>query len=188
MERTDDDKDKPVCRAAAEGDSVTMRLRYRSITYLPGRPQREDDLERLFQEAWSTTRAPARHDEPSWRPPLDMYETPDRYVVRLELAGAREEELDVALFADRLVITGRRVPDHARTAEQIAYHLAGVRYGDFRVALPAPPDVDPEAAEASYEGGFLTVTLPKKALVEAPYTTIAIRQPRATQTVENGDA
>ncbi|GAC1438450.1 MAG: hypothetical protein NVSMB65_12740 [Chloroflexota bacterium] len=155
-----------------------MRLRYRSIAYLTGRPGQDDDLERLFQEAWSITRAPSRHDQSAWHPPLDMYETADQYVVRVEVAGARDEDLDISLFADRLVITGRRAPDHARNAEQIAYHLAGIRYGTFRIVLPAPRDIDPTAAEASYEGGFLTVTLPKQPPPSAQQTTINIRPSR----------
>jgi HSP20 family protein len=139
-----------------------MRLRYRAITYVPGGGRQVDEMERLFREAWSLTHVQGRHSAPSWYPPLDMYERPDCYVVRLELAGAREEELDVTLSAEQLVISGRRVPEHTRAGEQVAYHMAGIRYGEFRVALRVPPDVDPEAGTANYDSGFLTITLPKR--------------------------
>src|SRR5689334_3387146 len=133
-----------------------MRLRYRSMTYgVPGvtRPDHaaDDEMERLLREAWAGVRTAAPRGLSTWHPPLDMVETPHRYVVRVELAGAREEEIDVALFADRLVISGRRTPDYARADEQVAYHVAGIMYGNFRIALRLPQGIAHEQTEASYE-------------------------------------
>jgi HSP20 family protein len=118
-------------------------------------------MERLFQEAWLTTRSAGRRLI-TWQPPLDMYEAEDKYVVRLELAGAHEDEIDIGLFADRLVISGRRAPAHTHETTQVAYHMAGIMYGDFQVALRLPSGIAHDAVTATYEEGFLTITLPKK--------------------------
>jgi HSP20 family molecular chaperone IbpA len=40
--------------------------------------------------------------------------------------------------------------------------MAGSMYGDFRIALRVPQGIDHEKTEASYEGGFLTISLPKE--------------------------
>jgi HSP20 family molecular chaperone IbpA len=150
-----------------KGHREEMRFRYRSITYgVPDMAHRasagDDEMERLLRDTWSVARTPVAHGLATWHPPLDMYETPDRYVVRVELAGAREEDLDITLFADRLIISGRRVPDYARDGQQVAYHVAGIMYGDFRLTLRVPQGIDHEKTEASYEGGFLTISLPKQ--------------------------
>jgi len=140
-----------------------MRLRYRSTTYITDRPHQagDDEMEDLFQETWLATRTPGRRLA-TWRPPLDMYETEQHYVVRVELAGVREEEIDINLFADRLVISGRRAPAHVHEAAQVAYHMAGIMYGDFQLAVRVPAGVDHNAVVAACAEGFLTVTLPRK--------------------------
>ncbi|RJP50608.1 MAG: Hsp20/alpha crystallin family protein [Anaerolineaceae bacterium] len=92
-----------------------------------------------------------------WSPPTDLYETETSLVVRLEIAGMREEDFDVSLENNILHITGSR-PD---LPEKRAYHQMEIRFGKFTtsVGLPAPVDVDLSRAE--YQDGFLTITLPK---------------------------
>ncbi len=92
-----------------------------------------------------------------WSPPTDLYETETSLVVRLEVAGMREEDFDVSLENNTLYITGSR-PDFP---EKRAYHQMEIRFGKFAtsVGLPAPVDVD--GARAEYQDGFLTVILPK---------------------------
>lgn len=93
----------------------------------------------------------------AWSPPTDVYETEDAYIVRMEIAGMREEDFEVSLQNDTLYITGSR-PD---APERRAYHQMEIRFGKFAsfVGLPGPVDVD--RSQAEYVDGFLTVTLPK---------------------------
>ena len=92
-----------------------------------------------------------------WSPPTDQYETEDAFVVRVEVAGMRDDDFEVTLENNTILISGVR-PDHA---ERRAYHQMEVRFGEFNsvVAIPAPVDI--ENSRAEYEDGFLTVTLPK---------------------------
>ena len=95
-----------------------------------------------------------------WSPPTDLYETEYAYIVRMEIAGMREEDFEVSLQNESLYITGSR-PDHP---ERRAYHQMEIRFGKFAsfIGLPGPVDVDRSTAE--YTDGFLTVTLPKTTL------------------------
>jgi HSP20 family molecular chaperone IbpA len=112
---------------------------------------------------------PAQHyaglQPAAWRPPLDIHETEDALIVKAELAGMREDAMDLALYDNALVITGQRDDDsdHAGIAY---YHEAQVRYGPFRAEIVLPTRIEPERAEANYENGFLCVRLPKAARVE----------------------
>jgi len=92
-----------------------------------------------------------------WSPPTDEYETEEAYIVRVEIAGMREEDFEVAIENHTLYISGSR-RDHAG---QRAYHQMEIRFGKFAAIVPLPGLVDVETSRAEYRDGFLTVTLPK---------------------------
>ncbi len=92
-----------------------------------------------------------------WSPPTDMYETETEYVVRVEIAGMREDDFEVTYEDGFLLIDGVR-PD---SAERRAYHQMEIRFGKFSTAVAIPGAVDLEASEAGYKDGFLVVVLPK---------------------------
>lgn len=92
-----------------------------------------------------------------WSPPTDEYETETTYVVRVEIAGMREEDFEVLLENDTLLISGSRsdVPDRR------AYQQMEIRFGKFATSVNIPGPVDVDQAHAEYKDGFLTVVLPK---------------------------
>ena len=92
-----------------------------------------------------------------WSPPTDVYENDDEYIVRVEVAGMRESDFEVALEDGMLVITGAR-PD---IQERRAYHQMEIRFGRFSTAVGLPGPVNVEASRAEYSNGFLTIVLPK---------------------------
>ncbi|HEX7975707.1 MAG TPA: Hsp20/alpha crystallin family protein [Anaerolineales bacterium] len=94
---------------------------------------------------------------PVWRPPTDVYETDDRIVVRVEIAGMREADFSIELDDRFLLIRGVR-PD---IAERRAYHQMEIRFGEFSIEVELPAPVISGEVKASYENGFLHVTLPK---------------------------
>jgi len=92
-----------------------------------------------------------------WSPPTDQYETEDAFVVRVEVAGMRDDDFEVTLENNTILISGVR-PDHA---ERRAYHQMEIRFGKFATAIGLPGPVNVDEARAEYKDGFLTVTLPK---------------------------
>jgi HSP20 family protein len=99
--------------------------------------------------------------EPRWRPDADLYETPEAFVVTVDLPGVDEEALEVAVLEDGLLIEGTR--PFPECGEAGFYHYAQIRRGPFRLALPLPSPVEPDAVTARYERGLLTVRLPRRA-------------------------
>jgi HSP20 family protein len=92
-----------------------------------------------------------------WSPPTDVYETENDYVVRVEIAGMREEDFQIT-FEDRfLMINGSR-PD---IPERRAYQQMEIRFGKFETIVGIPGPVDLDTSRADYSEGFLTVILPK---------------------------
>ena len=110
-----------------------------------------------------------------WQPPVDIHETEDTLIVKMELAGAKAEDLQVSLSPDNRVLTisGARVESHADRQGRIRCHQLESYFGPFdrAVGLPSGVPVDRERITAAYRDGFLTVRMPKKpALPERPQT------------------
>lgn len=92
-----------------------------------------------------------------WRPPTDLLETEQAYVVRVEVAGMQEAELNIAIEGSEMAVYGLR----QQPAEQAAYYQMEVRFGEFLSAVQLPGEVNTDGIQAAYQDGFLTVTLPK---------------------------
>ena len=95
-----------------------------------------------------------------WTPPVDLLETPDRFVVTAELPGMKREDLDIQVRDDRLIISGtRREP--AQPCEQ--YHRVERGHGSFLRTFQLPAPVDGTRVSADLRDGVLTVICPKAA-------------------------
>ena len=92
-----------------------------------------------------------------WTPPTDLFETENKFVVRVEIAGLRDQDFKVTLDHNYLVIAGSR----ADILERRAYHQMEIRFGEFSTVVAIPGQVDPDNTAAEYSDGFLVVTLPK---------------------------
>lgn len=93
----------------------------------------------------------------TWSPPTDVYETEEACVVKVEVAGMRDEDFEVAFEDQVLVIRGQR-PDFN---ERRAYHQMEIRFGRFEIAVELPATLNMEKATAEYKDGFLIIVLPK---------------------------
>lgn len=92
-----------------------------------------------------------------WGPPADIYETEENFVVRIEIAGMKDEDFEIAVENNVLMVSGNR-PD---LNERRAYHQMEIRFGKFEVAVDIPVPVEIENARAEYKDGFLLIQLPK---------------------------
>ena len=95
-----------------------------------------------------------------WRPPTDVYETESGVVVKVEIAGIRDEDLEAVVQGDLLLISGTRTD----SSERRAYHQMEIPFGKFSVGVELPASVNTEGANAEYKDGFLTIYLPKEKL------------------------
>lgn len=141
-----------------------MRLRYRTVLF---HIEDGEDLRQHYQQLVDElmrqaqgSRALPRHAG-GWRPPTDIHETPDAYVVKMELAGMAEDAIEVTLYEDAVVVSGTR-EDENMPEEGVSFHEAQIRYGPFQAAIPLPTPIVREGAEARYHNGFLRLRLLKK--------------------------
>ena len=110
------------------------------------------------------------HHAESWTPAIDVYETPDRYVVAAELPGLTREEIELAMADSRLTVRGQRL---TRTGDDVHYHQVERGHGAFSRTFEFTDKIDIEAVTADLSNGVLTVTLPK--VPPAPRRKIDVR-------------
>lgn len=94
---------------------------------------------------------------PAWTPPTDLFETETHVVVRVEVAGMKEDDFNIEINGRQLTIRGLR-QDHS---ERRAYHQMEISFGEFVIDLEIPQHVEINRVEAIYENGFLRISLPK---------------------------
>ena len=95
-----------------------------------------------------------------WSPPTDVYETEASFIVRVEVAGMKDEDFEVAIENNVLMISGNRSDLNQRRA----YLQMEIRFGKFEIAVEIPVSVEIERSVAEYKDGFLVVQLPKASL------------------------
>ncbi|MBW1859090.1 MAG: Hsp20/alpha crystallin family protein [Deltaproteobacteria bacterium] len=98
--------------------------------------------------------------EQTWRPQMDIYETPEEIIVVGELSGVLKEDIVVELDQGAVKVSARR--REAPRVPGMRYHLAEMAYGSFERILLMPVPIDPEKVTASYTNGQLRIAMGKK--------------------------
>lgn len=96
----------------------------------------------------------------AWIPAVDVYETEDKIVVLVDIAGVNKENIDLTFQENKLLIRGTR-PVRSYSNPEIYYQME-INFGPFERVIHLPCAVDAEKAEAVYKEGFLEILLPKK--------------------------
>jgi HSP20 family protein len=94
-----------------------------------------------------------------WVPAMDLVETDDSFVLKADLPGLTEGDVNVEVEDNVLTVSGERKAEHEDKRE--GYVRVERSYGTFRRSLTLPEGIDPEAVQASFENGVLEVRIPK---------------------------
>ncbi len=92
-------------------------------------------------------------------PPVNVLNGPDEILVQCELAGVKREDLDLSITGETLVIKGSK--DLPADAEKVRYHRRERGFGEFNRTIVLPDKIAPEAVEAEFNAGVLSIRLPK---------------------------
>ena len=115
-------------------------------------------MNRLFTSLFDTPTGltPAAR---GFAPATDIVESDTHYILRADLPGVAEGDLQVQLDGDVLTIAGeRRSQSEQRHGGYVRYERSS---GSFRRSVRLPEGVDADAIEASFDRGVLEVTVPK---------------------------
>ncbi|MBI2459245.1 MAG: Hsp20/alpha crystallin family protein [Parcubacteria group bacterium] len=90
---------------------------------------------------------------------IDVFQTPDRLVVKSTIAGVKPGDIDISINNDMLTIRGRREIQEEISEEN--YLIKECYWGGFSRSIILPVEVEAEKVEAALDNGVLTVILPK---------------------------
>lgn len=110
----------------------------------------------------------------TWTPNVDVYESPQALVVRMELAGVTKDNIQITLHDRLLLVRGHR-RDPCRQG-RCKFRQMEVDYGTFERRIIIPHAVDGSQARAQLQNGFLQIDLPLAGVVTHTAVTIIIEQ------------
>ena len=113
-------------------------------------------MDRLMEDGGSTRRQAGDRNR-RFRLPIDAYVTPEDIVVVANMPGIKPEDVEILLEGDTLTIRAER----PAPLENVNYVIQERTYGSFQRTLNINVPVDAEKAEAKFENGLLTLTIPK---------------------------
>jgi HSP20 family protein len=94
-----------------------------------------------------------------WIPAMDVLETDGYFVLRADLPGMSEKDVNIELDDNVLTISGERTAEHE--GRQEGYYRVERASGAFSRSLTLPEGVDPDGIQASFASGVLEVRIPK---------------------------
>ena len=117
----------------------------------------KDEIDELFADLWQVSRLSGlRH---GFRPQLDCFRTddPPLFTVVVDISGIDPAGVNVTAAGRTLTIAGER---RREECEGRVYQQMEVEYGPFERVVQLPEDVDLSEADAQYERGLLTISMP----------------------------
>ena len=115
----------------------------------------QDTVNRLFSD--QTAARP-------WAPSVDIFETDNELVLKADVPGVALKDIDIRIENGTLSLKGER--KFEREENNKGFHRMERSYGSFVRYFTVPDSVDSENVKADFQGGVLTVTLPKKEIAK----------------------
>jgi HSP20 family protein len=116
-------------------------------------------MDKLFEDSFVRPTSWLFNGEGRGTVALDMYQTANDVVVKASLPGFKPEEIDITITGDTLTLKGEHKEEKETKEEN--YFLRERRLDSFSRTITIPVGIKNEKAEATFEDGVLTLTLPK---------------------------
>ena len=120
----------------------------------------QDRINRIFNESFGRSRD--LDDEVSlydWRPPVDIFETGDGIVLKVELPGIGKDDVSVEIKDNVLTLKGERLLDPQIKDEH--YYRKERAFGKFQRSFSLQEAIQPERIKATFKDGVLTIEIPR---------------------------
>jgi len=116
------------------------------------------DIDNLFNASWEGLADKLSH-EATWIPSLDVSEDKDNIVIKADLPGVKQSDIDVSVADNLLTIKGERKQEQEVKDKKL--HRVERFYGVFSRSLTLPEFVDTTKISATYNDGVLEIVMPK---------------------------
>ena len=147
----------------------------------------QNEMNRLFNTFFdSSDQAGVGNGPPRrWLPAMDLMESADHYVLRADLPGLGDEDVNIQFEDNILTISGERKAE--RSEPQAGYHRLERASGSFSRSLTLPDGVDPAGIEAHFARGVLEIRVPKPEQRKPKTVQINLDTSPEPRTIESSD-
>ena len=118
-----------------------------------------DPMEHMVEEMLHLRRTFVPRSGACWAPPTDLYETREEIIVMAEMAGLKNDEIQVVIDGGLLRISGRRANPIQDIERQV--HQMEIDFGPFERKIRIRVPVESDRIQAVYRDGFLIIRVPK---------------------------
>jgi HSP20 family protein len=119
----------------------------------------QSEMNRLFNTVFDGPSGTSGNVLRRWMPAMDLVESGDHFILRADLPGMSEEDVQVEFEDGTLTISGERKAEHEEHEE--GFHRVERSFGSFSRSLALPQGTDPDAVTARFDRGVLEVRIPK---------------------------
>ncbi|MBD3305601.1 Hsp20 family protein [candidate division KSB3 bacterium] len=117
----------------------------------------QQEMNRLFDDFFGERKSEL--GESAWLPAVDVSETENEIIVKAELPGMTQENIDLNLQDNILTLKGEKKQESKEENEN--FHRVERSYGSFTRTFTLPSGVKEEDIKANFKDGVLMITLPK---------------------------
>ena len=112
------------------------------------------DFDRLFNTLFDRNQVAQR-----WTPAMDLVEHDDHFLLRADLPGLSEDDVNIEVRDNALTVSGERTAEHEQ--HEKGWYRLERQFGRFSRSITLPEGVDADAIDASFHDGVLEVKIPK---------------------------
>jgi HSP20 family protein len=146
----------------------------------------QNEMNRFFNSVFDTPTLANGAALRRWVPATDLVETETDFVLRADLPGLSESDVNIEIDDNVLTVSGERKSEHEE--RKTGYHRVERSFGSFRRTLTLPEGVDAESIRATFDRGVLEVTVPKPAQRTPRKVQISVgSEPQAIEGSENSE-
>jgi HSP20 family protein len=149
---------------------MTLLTNWESLREFSAMQERMNRMNRVFRESNSPEGPEEALTTTTLAPPVDIYEDGHNIVLKIDVPGIDEKDIDVSIQNSTLTVHGERKIEKEEKEEN--FRRVERQYGSFTRSFTLPSSVDPEQVTAHCDKGVLKINLAKR--VEAKPTQIKV--------------
>jgi HSP20 family protein len=140
---------------------MTLLTGWESLRELSAMQDRMNRMNRVFRGSHSPEGPEEALTTTALAPPVDIYEDEHNIILKIEVPGIDEKDIDVSIQNNTLTVRGERKIEKEEKEEN--FHRVERQYGSFTRSFTLPSTVDPGQVSAQCDKGVLKISLAKKA-------------------------
>ena len=165
---------------------MTLLTNWESLREFSAMQERMNRMNRVFRESNSPEGPEEALTTTSLAPPVDIYEDGHNIVLKIDVPGIDEKDMDVSIQNNTLTVHGERKIEKEEREEN--FRRVERQYGSFTRSFTLPSSVDPGQVSARCDKGVLNINLAKKAEAKPTQIKVNVGGEKSLEAIAAGKA